>query len=194
MPGTDFRVFSGTSADLAELFRDRLKETANRVRWGTAQLNVRVSSPGGSAADNEADMKADAKGFGPVAIRRPTEKYLSLKEGKISWTKKAGTAGTFRLQPAANDKTRIVGRYGTIKEFFDFKSNMFIAIHARPAKETETGDASEEKLLAKARRRSRTVVLMLVPVKQARVGKRDALESDETEDIESSSEEDLSRK
>ena len=193
IPGTDFRMFAGTSADLAELFHDRLKDTANGVSWGTAQLNVRVSSPEGSTAENGADAKADAKGWGLVAIRASNGKYLSLRRGKTSWAPKVGTSETFRLQPAAIDQVRIVGRYGSIKEFVDFKTNMFIAIRVPHSEETATGDASEKKLVANSPRASRTVVLMLYPVKRSAGSKRDALESDETEDVESSTEEELSR-
>ncbi len=192
IPGTDFRVFNGSPAELVEVFQDLGKGAPAHEPWGTAQLNVRISSGRGSAAESDADAKAEAKSWGPVAIKARGGGYLSVKDGRISLVKKMTPSAVLQLQAATGDQVRIVGRYGTVNELFGFTSNMFI--FAPQVKKNAQGNVNDEKVIANSPRRSQRAVFLLAPVKPGRRGKKDISGSHEFEPNDSSFEKGLIRK
>ena len=189
-PGTGFRVFNGTPAELAEIFQAQAETTANRETWGAAQLNVRIGSTGEAVGQSVADPKAEEKGYGPVALRARGGGYLAVsKEGGISLVKKITPSAIFHLQPAPGDQVQIQGQYGTINEPFGFRSNMFVV--APRIKKTGLSDLSDKDASADTPRRSEAPLFLLVPVKLKKPGKKDVLDDDEIEPKGSPFEQDL---
>ena len=192
IPGTAFRVFNGTPAELADIFQNQVETTANSEEWGTAQLNVRIGSAGEALGQSVGDPKAEEKGLGPVALRARGGGYLSIsKEGRISRVKKITPSAIFRLQEAGGDQVKVVGQYGTIDEPFGFRSNMFIV--APRIKKAGLSDQSDKDASADTPRRSQAPIFLLVPVKSKQPGKKDILDDDEIETKGSPFEQDLTR-
>ncbi len=192
IPGTAFRVFDGTPAELAEILQDKVETTANREAWGTAQLDARIGSAGQALGHSAADPKPEEKSIGPVALRARGGGYLSInKEKRISLVKKITPSAIFQLQAVPGDQVKVVGRYGGINEPFGFKSNMFIS--APRIKKGEWSDRSEKESAADKPRPTQTPIFLLVPVKLKQPGKKDTLHDDELETKGSLFDQDLTR-
>ncbi len=184
IPGTAFRAFNGTPVELAAIFRDQVEATGNRQVWGTAQLNVRIASPRPGPEEplvpTQAISRVDGKGFGPVALKARGGGYLSVKDGRISLVKKISPSAIFHLQSASADQVRVMGRYGTINELFDFRSNMFVV--APRLKKTASDDQSgQEASTDRSRQRQAPPVFFLVPVKKTPSGKKELFDTEEIE-------------
>ncbi len=125
LPGGEAKAFAGHAMEFAYEMRARLAQIPRDVMWGASELVIRVASRGRTVEPPRAEeptspprASTTSRASGAksneqspsYAIRAFNGRYLSVKDGKLSFgSKEIGPTEIFRFRALKNNKIMIVG-------------------------------------------------------------------------------------